>query len=647
MSKPTSAPQGSWKSPISAANIAAGTIGLGGVRIGPDRSVYWREMRPAEGGRQAIVRTEADGRTTELVPPPFNARTRVHEYGGGSYLICGRSVVFSNFVDQRLYRSDGAGEPRAITPEAPLRYADAVCDEARSRLICVREDHTADSPGEVVNTIAAVYPGRDGASEVLISGNDFYSSPHLSPDGTQLAYLTWNHPDMPWDAAELWVARLADDGCVVEKVKIAGGEGESVTQPCWSPGEKAELYFVSDRTDWWNIYRLRGGRVEQVTDLPAEFATPQWVFGMSSYAFVSAGRIICAYTQAGTWKLARLDTETRALEPIDVPFTHISDVRCDGRRVVFCGGAPAVPLSVVSLDPASGRWNILRSSSDLRYDGGYISSPRAVEFPTAGGLTAHGLFYAPANKDFTAPPGEKPPLVVMIHGGPTGATTSALRLKIQYYTSRGVAVLDVNYGGSTGYGRTYRRRLNGQWGVVDVDDACNGAKHLADAGLVDGRRMAITGGSAGGYTTLAALAFRDTFAAGASHYGVSDCEAMAVETHKFESRYLDKLIGPYPRQRELYVQRSPIHHLEGFRRPIIFFQGLEDKIVPPNQAEMMFDALKARGIATAYLPFAGEQHGFRKAQNIRRAIEAELYFFAKVFGFTPADEIAPVAIENL
>jgi dipeptidyl aminopeptidase/acylaminoacyl peptidase len=426
---------------------------------------------------------------------------------------------------------------------------------------------------------------------------------------------------------------------------VAGGDGESAIQPLWSPD--GILYFVSDRTDWWNLYRFTDRRVEALTDLPAEFATPPWVFGMKHYAFAGPGRVICAFTQLGTWSLAGLDVTTRELTPFVLPYTDIGAVQCGGSQAVFLAGSPTEPLSVVRLDFDSGRQEILRRSARLAIPPTYLSTPEPVEFPTAGGRTAHGLFYPPRNPDFAAPQGESPPLVVMIHGGPTAATSTALRLNIQYYTSRGIAVLDVNYGGSTGYGRAYRERLYGEWGVVDVDDCCAGARHLAAQGRVDVARLAIRGGSAGGYTTLACLAFRKVFAAGASHYGISDCEVLAQDTHKFEARYLDTLIGPYPERRDLYVKRSPLHHLEGLDRPVIFFQGLDDKVVPPNQAEMLFEALRKRGVPTAYVPFEGEQHGFRKAENIQRALEGELYFFARVFGFTPADPIPPVPIENL
>lgn len=642
MKNPEVRPYGAWRSPIGAAQIASGTLSLTEIQLDGEE-IYWSETRPAEGGRNVVVRRRADGTIEDCIPEGFNARTRVHEYGGGAYLVAERVVYFSNFADQRLYRHrpgrDGTPEP--LTPAADLRYADGVWDRRRRRILCVREDHTGG--GEPANTIVEVNPERGGPGEVLFSGRDFYAAPRLSPDGLHLAWLSWDHPNMPWDAAQLWVAPLAEDGRRGEAAHVGGGGGESALQPSWSPD--GVLHFVSDRTDWWNVYRVLDGRVEALADLGAEFAQPPWVFGMSHAAF--ARGLVCAYTQKGTWRLVRLDAKTRRLQGVDTLYTSFASVKSDGRQVVLLAGSATEPWSVVRLDPQTGQREIVRRATELAIDPGYLSTPEPIEFPTTRGRTAHGIFYPPKNADFVGSKGERPPLLVMIHGGPTAATSTVLRLGIQYYTSRGFAVLDVNYGGSTGYGREYRERLYGQWGVVDVDDCCNGARYLAGRGLVDGKRLAITGGSAGGYTALACLAFRDVFAAGASHYGVSDCEILAQETHKFEARYLDTLIGPYPERRDLYLERSPLYHLDGLRRPVIFFQGLDDKIVPPNQAEMMFTALRQRGVPTAYVPFPGEQHGFRKAENIQRALEGEFYFFSRAFGFEPADALEPVPIMNL
>lgn len=643
MAGPMIAPYGSWRSPITSELIVSETIGLAEPTLdGAD--IYWVELRPAEGGRSVVVRRTPDGRTADVTPPEFNARTRVHEYGGGAFLVVNGVVYFSNFTDQRLYRQGPGAPPQPITPEAELRYADCAFDRRRGRLICVREDHTG--PGrEPVNTIVSLDPEGGDYGSVLVSGNDFYSSPRLSPDGTRLAWLTWNHPNMPWDGTELWVGELGEDGSLGRAERVAGGVDESIFQPEWSPDNV--LHFVSDRTGWWNLYRLREGHAEPLTELEAEFGRPQWVFRLSTYAFESPGRIICTYTKNGTWHLASIDLSTGRLEPLETPYPEISYVKAASGRALFLGGSPTEPSSIVLLDLATGRFGVLRRASEIMIDPGYLSLPQAIEFPTERGLTAHGLFYPPKNRDYVGPPGERPPLLVISHGGPTSATSTALNLAIQYWTSRGIAVLDVNYGGSTGYGRAYRERLAGQWGAVDVDDCVSGARYLVERGEVDGERLIIRGGSAGGYTTLSALTFREVFKAGASYYGVSDLEALARETHKFESRYLDRLIGPYPERRELYRQRSPIHFTDRLSCPVIFFQGLEDRVVPPDQAETMVEALRARGLPVAYVPFAGEQHGFRRAESIKRALDAELYFYAKVFGFELADPVEPVEIANL
>ena len=633
---------GSWRSPIRAEQVAAGTIGLCDVRL-EGRWVYWQELRPAEGGRHVVVRRGSNGRTTDMTPEGFNARTRVHEYGGAAYLAVGEAVTFVNFTDQRLYSYDGKNEPEPVVPEKPVRYADLVYDRPRRRLIAVREDHSG--AGEAVNTIATVMLGGEARPVALAQGNDFYAAPRLSPDAKQLAWLTWNHPDMPWDAAELWVAPLKKDGSLGRARHVAGGPDEAVCEPVWSPD--GVLHFVSDRTDWWNIYRAGGGKVEAVTQLEAEFACPHWWFGQSHYAFDGPRKIVCSYVQDGRWRLATVDARGGRPEPIDTPFGTIGWLCVAGGRAVFVAGAPAEPAAVVMMDLAGGETTVLRRASEFEIDARHISEPKPVTFPTENGQTAHGFFYPPRNKDHTGPKGRKPPLVVKAHGGPTWAASTSLRLDIQYYTSRGVAVLDVDYGGSSGYGRAYRGRLCGQWGLVDVDDCCNGAKYLAGRGLVDGGRMAITGGSAGGYTTLSCLVFRDVFAAGASHFGVSDCEVLAKETHKFESRYLGWLIGPYPEARDLYRQRSPIHHVDGLSCPVVFFQGIEDQIVPPDQARLMAEALGRKELPVALVEFPDEQHGFRHAENIQRAMEGELYFFSRIFGFTPADHIKPLAIDNL
>lgn len=641
------APYGSWKSPITSDLIVSETIGLAEIQI-EGEDIYWIERRPAEGGRYVIVRRTTDGHSEEVTLSPFNARTRVHEYGGGGYLVAGDTIYFSNFSDQRLYRQQIGSSPQAITPAADLRYADGVYDRRRQRILCVREDHT-EAGKEAANSIVDIAgrqasPAPDGG-RVLVFGNDFYSSPRLSPDGSHLAWLTWNHPNMPWDGTELWVGEFREDGTLRQMQCLAGGKTESIIQPEWSPD--GTLYFVSDRTGWWNLYRWQGGHVEPVFEMEAEFGSPQWVFGMFTYAFESADRIVCTYTRNGTWHLACIDTKTLTLENIETSYTEISCLRAKPGRAFFIAGSPREPLSVVQFDLTKPEIQVLRRSSSVSIDPGYISIPQVIEFPTELGRTAHALFYAPKNRDYIAPEGERPPLLVKSHGGPTAATSTQLNLGIQYWTSRGIAVLDVNYGGSSGYGRPYRERLNGQWGIVDVDDCVNGARCLVQQGKGDGNRLAIDGGSAGGYTTLCALTFRQVFKAGASFYGISDLEALEIDTHKFEARYSHSLVGPYPERRDLYRERSPIHFIDQISCPMILFQGLEDKVVPPSQSEMMFEAVRKKGLPVAYVAFEGEQHGFRRAENIKRALDGELYFYSKVFAFELADPVEPVKIENL
>jgi dipeptidyl aminopeptidase/acylaminoacyl peptidase len=651
MQKPTveTAPYGSWKSPISSDLIVSETVPLGQIAVAGD-DVYWTEMRLKEGGRSVIVKRTPDGRVTDLTPDSFNVRTRVHEYGGGSYAVSAGRVYFSNFADQRVYRQLPGTPPEPVTPAGEFRYADGVIDSRTHRLICVREDHSV-AGREAVNTIVSLEldGDRDGG-RVLVRGNDFYASPRLSPDGSRLAWLTWSHPDMPWDGTELWVGELCPDGSLGPAQKLAGGTGESIFQPEWSPD--GVLHFVSDRTGFWNLYRYqpRDQEIEPLCPRSAEFGEPQWVFGMSTYGFTAAGQLVAASTEGGSWKLSIIDPVSLRSQPIVSPYSEIDGergLRVAGNRVVFGAGSPTEPTCIVELDLETRASRVLRRSNELKIDPAYISVPEAIEFPTENGETAHAFYYPPRNRDFTAPSDSRPPLLVKSHGGPTAATTSTLALKIQYWTSRGIAVLDVNYGGSSGYGRPYRERLNGRWGEVDVDDCANGARYLVERGEVDGDRLAIAGGSAGGYTTLCALTFRDTFRAGASHYGVSDLEALARDTHKFESRYLDRMVGPYPEARETYLARSPIHSADRLSCPIIFFQGLEDRVVPPSQAEVMVEALRRKGLPVAYVPFPGEQHGFRRAESIKRALDGELYFYSRVFGFSLADPVEPVDIANL
>jgi dipeptidyl aminopeptidase/acylaminoacyl peptidase len=636
---PQIAPYGAWISPITPELITGATVGLAAVAVDGD-TVWWGESRASEGGRSVLTMRTGDGPDRDAVPAEFNMRSRVHEYGGGAVLVDGDDVFFVNFADQRIYRTRPHAAPVAVTPEGPWRYADIRLEALRGRLICVRE--TARENDEPANELVAVALA-DGATTVLDGAHDFVASPDLSHDGGRLAWLSWDHPNMPWDGTTLHCATLADDGTVEAVETVAGGPAESVFQPAFAPD--GALCFVSDRNGWWNLYRAAHGGDVALCPMEAEFGLPQWVFGMSTWGFSVDGRIVACASADGVSRLGIVADGVFA--PFDTPYDAISDVRVSGDHVLFVGAAAKVPPTLVRLDLADGSLRTIKSSSRVPVDPSYLSQPEAVEYPTGGGATAHAFYYPPQNADFRAPEGEQPPLLVRGHGGPTAASSSSLNLGIQYWTSRGFAVLDVNYRGSTGFGRPYREALYGQWGVVEVDDVVAGADMLVARGDVDAARLAIRGGSAGGYTTLAALAFRDRFSAGCSQYGIGDLMALANDTHKFESRYLDRLIGPLPEAEALYRERSPINHTEGLSCPVIFLQGLDDKVVPPNQAEAMVAALDAKGLPVAYLAFEGEGHGFRKAENVVRALEAELVFYGRIFGFTPPGDPAPVEIRNL
>ncbi|HEY7424020.1 MAG TPA: prolyl oligopeptidase family serine peptidase [Gemmataceae bacterium] len=639
------APYGSWASPITSDRIVQESISLLDILLDGE-DVYWIEGRPQEGGRYVLVRRRPNGATTDVNSPPFNARTRVHEYGGGSAVVRNGVAYVSNFADQRLYRIVPGKAPVPLTPEpaggdpnAGLRYADGQIDAERKLWVGVREDHRQ---AGVQNTLVAVDLDAGGPGTLLVQGNDFYSSPRLSPNGKRLAWLTWNLPNMPWVGNELWVADFTGDG-VSNPVRVAGGPAESVFQPEWGPDGR--LYFVSDRSGWWNLYRHEpNASATNLCPREAEFGQPQWTFGMTTYAFLSEGRLVCTYIEGGMGKLGLLDLGTGRLTPLELPFTEYGAVRAGGGRVLLRAGAPDTPTSVLSLEPDTGKTTLLRKATTVADDPEvrrHFTTPKPVKFPTSGGKSAYGLYYAPYNADYEGTADERPPLVVKCHGGPTSSASSTLDLRTQYWTSRGVAVIDVDYGGSTGYGREYRDRLHLQWGIVDVEDCAAAVRYLADEQLCDGTRAVITGGSAGGYTTLACLTYADAavrkvFRAGGSHYGVSDPEALARDTHKFESRYLDWLIAPYEdpdpeaqaRYRQVYQDRSPVHHADRLSAPVAFFQGTDDKVVPPNQTEVMVAALRGKGIPTQYLLFAGEEHGFRRAENIKRALDAELYFYA-------------------
>jgi len=632
---------GSWRSPITADLTASSSVRFSDIQVYRGR-IYWSEMRPDEKGRCVVVEY-SDGEIQDCTPAGFNARTTVHEYGGGAYTIVDGVAYFSNFEDQLLYKYEHGKSPIKITNNTDLRHADFFHDAKRKRLICIREDHSVKAP-EAVNTIVAIYLD-DGSLQTLSEGNDFYSNPRLNPDGSLLAFMTWNHPNMPWDGCELWVAEVEGDGSLGQMTLVSGGLNDSTVQPEWSPD--GVLHFVSDKDGWWNLYRWREGKVEHVYPMEAEFGGPHWVFGLSYYGFESENSIVAIYSKDGLKHLAKIDADEKTLEEFEKRYTDLSYIKVEEGCAVFVGGNYKTAPKIVKLDLKNGETRVLKRSDYTEIDDGYLSTPMPIEYPTENGLTAHAIFYPPVNKDYIPPEDELPPLVVKVHGGPTSATTTTLSWGIQYWTSRGFGLVDVNYGGSTGYGREYMHRLNGNWGIVDVDDSINAAKHLIGQMLADPDRIAIRGGSAGGYTTLSALAFRDFFKAGASYYGLSDLEVFVGDTHKYESRYLFSLVGPYPERKDLYKKRSAINYLDRIRAPMIIFQGLEDKVVPPNQAELMVDALRRNGLPVAYIPFEGEQHGFRMAKNIKRSLEAELYFYSKIFGFIPFDDVETVYIENL
>lgn len=666
---PQAAPCGTWRSPLTAAAVAAGGLRLGAVACDGD-DVYWLEGRPGDGGRNVLVKRAVDGAIVDVTPPQIDVQTRVHEYGGGAFVVADGVVYCANDADQRIYRIETAGavggsirkvtpgvDPEPLTPPGAWRYADFDLDRRRGRLVAVREDHTRS--GEPVNALVAV-PLRGPHSEgtVLVSGADFYSTPRSSPDGSTLAWLSWSHPLMPWQGTELWIARVEPSGALAEPVRVAGGPTESIYQPGWSPG--GELYYASDRTGWWQIYRAtsatnaNGSRmlsdpiVRAAWLREAEFGRPQWVFGTRTWASIGPSRLVVSYARSGVWCLATVDLDSGALRNIATDLQPRDWLAATGTQVVFVAASATRPSAVVRYDLRSGRTDTIREASSTALDIGAFSVAEAIEVPVASGQTTHAFYYPPHNTAFVVPSGERPPLIAISHGGPTDAAQSTLDLRVQYFTSRGFAVADVNYGGSSGFGRAYRERLDDQWGIVDVDDVVCVVRFLVEQGKADGDRLVIRGGSAGGYTTLAALTHRPgVFKAGASYYGVCDLDALERDTHKFESRYLSSLIGPRPEANARYRERSPIHALDQLACPLILFQGLDDPVVPPSQSQMLADAVRAKGLPVAYLAFEGEQHGFRRAESIIRSLEAELFFYGAVFGFTPAGDIPSVPIDNL
>ncbi|MCC6802119.1 MAG: S9 family peptidase [Anaerolineae bacterium] len=603
-------------------------------------AIYALRVQPEQGGRGVVTRIHDDGRAEPVTPPPFSARTRVYESGGPAFAVLAGVVYFSNVPDDRLYRQPTGGQPQPITAAGAMRYGDLSLDRQRRRILCVREDRTA--AGESKHTIAAV--SMDGAGDsfgtVLFDQTDFVSTPCLSPDGRRLAWFAWNHPHMRFYTSGVWLADVNDDGLLTNVREIVPEADESILSLEWSPD--GDLIFCSDRSNWWNLYRWRDGDITPLAPIEAEMDRP-----FRAARVGSASHILGIYRRLGVRRVGLFDTESGSLRELPLDYTYFAAPAVTPDAAYVVAASPTEPLCLLRIDLLSGQVRaILRSSERIGLDG-YISAPTQIEFPTENGLTAHAVYYAPANRDYAAPVDERPPLIVEVHGGPTSSASVGFNLGIQFWTSRGFAYLDVDYGGSTGYGRAYRQRLWGQWGVVDVDDAINAARCLIAQGLADPNRTIVRGGSAGGFTTFAALAFRDFFAAGSSHFGISDLEVFHKETHKYESHYCETLVGAYPAQRDLYRRRSPIDSADAIRAPLILFQGMDDKIVPPNQSQFVANAVRRRGIPTAYLEFEGESHGFRRYETNVRTHQAELTFFSTVFGFQPADALPPLAIDNL
>lgn len=647
-------PFGSWPSPISAAQVAAGGTGLTGPAVRSDAEghtqVFWSELRPVEGGRSVLVRRRPGEEPSDLIEAPWSARTRVHEYGGGAWFLGATAVYFSNWDDQRLYRFEPDAvdsetrKPRAITPEPEtphsLRYADGVESPDGQWVVAVQESHPV--LGEASNEIVVLASDGSEPPRVIVTGTDFVMAPRISRDGRWLSWLRWNHPNMPWDGTELCAAPLFDGFRLGNTQVVAGGPQEAVHASNWTSDNR--LVFSTDVSGWWNLHTWRPGdstSTPLTTLVGSEIGAPAWVFGVQPWAELPDGRLVAVETNLAADRFVIVARDGR-VEPLPSPYVSVDGLAVSAKGELVTVAQTKIDLqSVVEIAPG-GQTFAHRPSDDLGVDPRWYSVAVPVEFESAGGRTGHGFFYPPTGLDQSGTEGDKPPLIVIGHGGPTAHASPVLGLKVQYWTSRGFAVVDVNYGGSTGHGRAYRRLLDRAWGIVDVEDCIAAATSLADAGKVDSARMAIRGGSAGGFTVLAALTNAQVFAAGTSLYGVADLEALARDTHKFESRYLDGLIGAYPEEQAVYQERSPIHHTDRLSCPLLILQGTEDEIVPPNQADAIIASLVANGIPHAAIYFEGEQHGFRRAENIIRSLEAELWFYGKVFGFDPADRIEPI-----
>jgi dipeptidyl aminopeptidase/acylaminoacyl peptidase len=642
MTKKTIRSYGSWPSEITGEKLVQSSLRLGQIQVSGGQ-VFWTEGRPEEKGRTALMSWRKGDDIRELSPSDGDIRTRTHEYGGGAFLASSqRHFVILN-KDQQIHELMDGKIVKQITHDPDCRYADLCLDLERNRIYAIEEDHS--DPHHVKNAIVAIALDGSGSSVRLVQGHDFFSNPRLSPDGSRLAFLQWDHPNMPWDGTELCLAEMTPAGDIGRIEKIAGGPEESIFQPEWDPS--AVLYFVSDRSGWWNLYAHSHGSDRCLWELEAEFGLPQWVFGMSTYTVLAPGRIAVTHRSEGRSTLSILDVGSGAHQEILTPYPVLDQLRGEGDLLAFVGSAVDKPAEIVCLDLATETHHILRPSGKHELAPTLISTAQPIQFEVREGESCFAWYYPPTSDRFDGPGSEAPPLIVLSHGGPTSFSSNAFSLAIQYWTSRGFAIADVNYSGSTGYGRAYRQRLNGTWGIRDVEDCCAAAAYLVSQHLADPQRLIIKGGSAGGYTTLAALTFKDVFNAGASYYGVGDLEMLAKDTHKFESRYLDKLVGEYPAEAERYRARSPIHHTQDLNCPVIFLQGLDDPVVPPNQAETMVNALKEKGIPVAYVPFEGESHGFRQARTIIKAIESEYAFYCRIFGLDVSEELATIKIWNL